>query len=161
MRIDWLHPSQGEAYWAAMRFLSSRIWGREIALSPGTALTVTHGNSLRAVCLFHEWDKDAATIEITAASSGPWMTKTVIAEMADFAFGQLGCQAVILRTGTENRKVCRMASSAGFKRYDVPRLRGRDSAGVFFILGDDEWRNHRLNVRATHGQQTPSPDAAA
>ena len=151
MRIDWLHPSQGEDYRQAERFLSNQVWGRDVKLSPGTALTVWDG-SLRAVCLFHEWDQDAGTVEITAAATGPWMTRAVISDMAGFAFGQLGCQAVILRTGAENRKVCRMASAAGFKRYDIPRLRGRDSAGVIFILGDDEWRQHRLNVSAENGE---------
>ena len=69
----------------------------------------------------------------------------------EYAFNGLRCQLVVMRVAPENERMCRIATAFGFKRYDIPRLRGRDKAEAIFTLGDDEWRGGRFYKEKAHG----------
>ncbi len=108
-------------------------------------MAVANGSEIIGACLFHNWDADAGVVELTSASLSPkWLTRPVLREMFAYPFEQLGCQAVVLRVDPDNTRMCRIASAFGFKRYDIPRLRGRNKAEALFILGDDDWRGGRF-----------------
>lgn len=147
--IAWLHPQDGEIYKAVVRFITQRIWGRDVAMSQGTILAVLDGQDIIGACLFHNYDADNGVIELTSASVTPkWLSRPVLSDMFGYAFDQMGCQAAVMRVDPDNARMCRIATAFGFKRYDIPRLRGRNKAEALFILGDDEWRGGKFHKRA-------------
>lgn len=141
MNLIWLHPRDGEPYSRVHAFLSERI-GR---VEQGTTLAVCNGSALVAAVAYGGFRKDRGVIEMSAAADGPWITRPVLKEAFGYPFGQLGCQAVVLRAETSNAKVRKLAQALGFRRYEIPRLRGRDKPEAIFVLGDDEWRAGRFS----------------
>lgn len=138
--ILWAYPDDG-MYQPLVGFITSRIWGREMPMSDGTVMAVAEGQQIIGACLFHNWQPDEGVIELTSASVSPrWLNRRVLRAMFGYAFDTLKCQAAVMRVDPANVRMCRIASAFGFKRYDIPRLRGRDKAEALFILGDDEWR---------------------
>jgi RimJ/RimL family protein N-acetyltransferase len=110
-------------------------------MSAGTAAAVAGHGKIVAAVLFHNWDKGAGVIEISAASDNKrWLSRAVLLELFSYAFNRLGCQAVVARIDPENTSLARIFASYGFKRYDLPRLRGRNKGEAVLILGDDDWR---------------------
>lgn len=108
-------------------------------------MAVEEGGQIIGACLFHNWQPDEGVIELTSASVSPrWLSRPILRAMFGYAFDSLGCQAAVMRVDPENTRMCRIASAFGFKRHDIPRLRGRDKAEALFILGDDEWRAGRF-----------------
>lgn len=132
-------------YQPLVGFIAGRIWGRDVPFSDGTVMAVTEGAQIIGACLFHNWQPDEGVIELTSASVSPrWLNRRVLRAMFGYAFDTLKCQAAVMRVDPANARMCRIASAFGFKRYDIPRLRGRDKAEALFILGDDEWRSGRF-----------------
>lgn len=142
--ILWAWP--GDALYAPLvRFITERIWGAEKPMTDGTVMAVEEGGQIIGACLFHNWQPDEGVIELTSASVSPrWLSRPVLRAIFGYAFDSLGCQAAVMRVDPDNTRMCRIASAFGFKRYDIPRLRGRDKAEALFILGDDEWRAGRF-----------------
>lgn len=146
----WAHHATDPVPYDAVRgFITRRIWGDDRQLPYGTAMAVLHDGVMVAGAIFYNYDPEAGTIELSAASdSKRWMSRPVLWEMFNYAFNDLGCQAVIMRCDPEDGKMCSIASRYGFDRFDLPRLRGRGKSEALFILGDDEWRAngfHREN----------------
>lgn len=143
--ILWANP--GDALYAPLvGFITERIWGRPQEMTAGTVMAVTEGAGVIGACLFHNWQPDEGVIELTSASISPrWLSRPVLRAMFGFAFDTLGCQAAVMRVDPDNGRMCRIAEAFGFKRYDIPRLRGRNKAEALFILGDDEWRAGRFS----------------
>lgn len=132
-------------YQPLVGFITSRIWGREVPMTEGTVMAVAEGKQIIGACLFHNWQPDEGVIELTSASVSPrWLNRRVLRAMFGYAFDTLKCQAAVMRVDPANVRMCRIASAFGFKRYDIPRLRGRDKAEALFILGDDEWREGKF-----------------
>lgn len=136
----WVHHSQ-PGYLPLVEFITRRIWGDARAMSLGTVAAVVNGGKIVAAVLFHNWDRDAGVIEISAASDNKrWLSRAVLFDLFGYAFGQLETQAVFARLDPSNTALARIFSAYGFKRYDLPRMRGRDKGEAVFILGDDDWR---------------------
>lgn len=109
---------------------------------------VASGESIVAAVIFTNYDASAGVVEMSAAAdTARWLTRPVLAEMFGYAFDQLGCQAVVLRVHPNNVRLHRILRAYGFERHDVPRLRGRDTPEVFYILGDDIWRANGFHHR--------------
>jgi len=121
-------------------------------MTEGTVMAVTKGDQVIGACLFHNWQPDDGVIELTSAStSANWLSRPVLQAMFGYAFNTLACQAAVMRVDPENTRMCRIAEAFGFKRYDIPRLRGRNKAEALFILGDDEWRGGKFYQESSHG----------
>lgn len=132
-------------YGALVDFITTRIWGGPREMTGGTVMAVAEGQTIIGACLFHNWQPDEGVIELTSASVSPrWLNRSVLQAMFAYAFDRLRCQAAVMRVDPENARMCRIAEAFGFKRYDIPRLRGRDKAEALFILGDDEWRSGKF-----------------
>lgn len=152
----WAYPGDA-AYAPLVSFLTQRIWGRDVAMSPGTALGITHGETVSAVVLFHNYDPDAGVIEISAASdSKRWLTRPVLRAIFGYAFNGLRCQAVVART--DQASVARIFTAYGFQRFDLPRLRGRNKGETVLILGDDDWRANGFHKDYDDGQEGTNAD---
>jgi len=94
-----------------------------------------------AAVIFNNWDDETGVIEISAASdSKRWLTRRVLKEMFEYPFLRLGCQAVAARGDSENMSLHGIFPAYGFKRYDIPRLRGRDKIESVYVLSDDDWK---------------------
>ena len=135
--------SAGPLYSALDEFLTTRIWGKATALPKGTVMAVARGDTIIAAALFNNYQPEAGTVEITAASDSPlWLSRPMLWEMFSYAFGQLKCQSVILRADPENKRLERVATAYGFTRHELPHLRGKDKAEAIYILTDDAWRGN-------------------
>lgn len=140
--IVWAYPDeQPELYSALETFVSERIWGKPKEFGEGRAMAVVHGGKVIAGLVYTNYDPDCGIIEISGAADTPrWLTKPVLREMFEFPFVTLRCQAVVMTADIENNNLASILIRYGFKRYDIPRLRGRDKTGVVFVLSDDDWK---------------------
>jgi RimJ/RimL family protein N-acetyltransferase len=122
---------------------------------------VTSGKTIIAAVLFHNWDRSAGVVEISAASdSKRWLSRGVLLDLFRYAFHELGCQAVVARIDGNNRSLARIFTAYGFKRYDIPRLRGRDATETLFVLADDHWRRNGFHKDDDYEQTRSNPDPA-
>lgn len=137
--ILWAHHSEGVFYRALQDFIARRIFGDDRYLGDGTILAVLRDNRVVAAVIFYHWQPEFGTVEISGAGDGPWLTKGVLDQMAEYVFEEMKCQAVCMRADPDNRRVDRMARAAGFERYDIPHMRGRGKPEATFILTADTW----------------------
>jgi RimJ/RimL family protein N-acetyltransferase len=142
--IIWAHHNdQPEIYTAMERFVSERIWGKPKEFGIGRAMAVAHNGVIIAGLIYTNYDPDCGIIEISgAADTSRWLTKPVLKAMFEFPFNELKCQAVFMTVDLENHNISSILERYGFKRYEIPRLRGRDKTGVIFMLSDDAWRSN-------------------
>ena len=118
-------------------FLRDRLLGA--AVETGTFMAVARGETIIAAVLFHNYQPEYGTIEMTAAADNPrWLTRQAIRAMDRYVFGQLGCQAVLMRSDTDNEQIAHIGRFLGFKRYDIPRIRGRDKGEAVYILAEED-----------------------
>ena len=109
-------------------------------------MAVSHNGTIIAALIYNNWDDETGVIEISGAADSPrWLTKQVLKEMFDYPFLRLRCQAVAMRGDSENDNLTRILPAYGFKRYDIPRLRGRDKTESIYVLSDDDWRGNKFN----------------
>lgn len=156
----WVQP--GQEYDALERYISTRVWGYDKPMSKGTILAVIDGSALAGACLFHNYEPDAGVIEISAAAdSARWLTRPVLYDMFDYAFGQLGCQAVVARMDPDAKRTCGIFDRYGFTQYIVPRLRGRAKDEAIYLLTEEAWRTNGFHKENENGQVSTKTDAAA
>jgi RimJ/RimL family protein N-acetyltransferase len=127
--------------------------GQEPFREPYSTMGIFSGNELCAALIFENYRPQDGTIEIGIASTSPrWLNRTVMNAMADFVFGQLGCQMAVFRTSERNTSACRLMQRVGFECIVIPRLRGRDEAEHFYCLTDTTWDQNPLNRKGKpHG----------
>lgn len=143
----WL--SAGDAYWETHAGLEAGIGH---ALDAGTILASVGSGQILGAMLFNGYNPDAGVIEMHAAAVSPrWFSRRIINEAFNYAFREIGCQAVVMRTHPENSKVRRIAQFLGFRTYEIPRLRGRGTSEILMVLYDDVWARHKVNKGAENG----------
>ena len=121
--------------------LSSAIWGEPREVAGDTILALTDGEDVIGIVAFHNYDAKAGVMELSAAAETPrWLTRRDLHAVFSCVFNQCGCPAAILRCAPEDLRMARIATAYGFKRYEIPRLRGRDESEIVYVLGDDQWR---------------------
>lgn len=124
-------------------FVSMQIWGEPGRVDRFSSMGVFDGPRLIAGVLFHNWHRDEAVMELSAAStSRRWLTRPVLKAMFAFPFEGCGCQMVVLRVSEQNAVMRRIARAYGFSEFTIPRLRGRDEAECILTLTDDGWRGN-------------------
>lgn len=128
----------------------------------GMAMGVVHHDQVVAVVMFTNYDIRSGVIEVSAASDTPrWLTRPVLWEIYDYSFNQLGCQSAVQRIDPDNLPLARMLTRYGFKRYDIPRLRGRNKGEAIFVLHDDVWLANGFHKENANGQKCAKANAAA
>lgn len=144
MKRGWVHRAehpvvfQAVEAWLAARLAQARPVGGD------TAWVAFDGQKIVGVALFHDYRDDVGRVEISAAADGPgWVTRGGLDDWANYAFGQLGCQAVVAHTDPENRRVLKQFKRCGFQLFRIPRLRGRDRDEIICVLTDDAWKEWR------------------
>lgn len=152
MTALWLQRGQS-GFEAVERFISARIFGASRHM-PGDTMVVSLGadGGMIGAAIFQNYDKDNGTIEISAAAVSPrWLSRNVLYEMFEYPFEQLGCQAVVMRCDPEDKRLSRIFGAYGFKRYDIPRLRGRDKSEAIYVLAEEDWRGNGFHKENAHG----------
>ena len=152
MRSFWLHPRDGEGYLSVKGFIDARIWGGEAKAPDGTICAVADAGAIIAAVIFNNFDPSGGTIELSAAADDPrWMTRPVLFDLFNYAFGQMQCQAVVTRVDPDDRRLGRIFPAYGFTRYDIPRLRGRNKGEAIFLLTEEDWRANGFHKENAHG----------
>lgn len=105
------------------------------------AIGFMDGTGIVAGFVYHNWNPEAAVIEISGASTRRnWATKGVVRSIFAYPFDQLGCQMVVARHSVHNRRVRRIWRALGASEYVIPRLRGRNEAEAVATLTVEAWR---------------------
>lgn len=153
MKLIWLHRSHGDAFRAVEGFVSSRIWGSEKPLAGDTAAVfVDRNGDMAAAVFFQNYDRDAGVVELTGASVSPrFLTRETLRELYSYAFDTLGCQTVIQVARADDEHQARLLPRYGFRRFDIPRLKGRNTDAAVYVLHDDVWRDSKFNNGGNHG----------
>lgn len=109
------------------------------------SMGVFKGEDLVAGVVFHNWQPEEGTIEVSAASSNrAWATRDVMTEVFGYAFGVCQCQMVIAQQSIDNTPARRLWLAIGGTEYVIPRLRGRFEDGSIITLTDDQWRHSKF-----------------
>ena len=118
----------------------------------GTAMGVFRNGDLIGVALFNGYSSEAGVIEVIAGSvDRRWLSRETLYDIYSYVFDQMGCQACIQRQDPENEALSGFMTRYGFKRYDIPRLRGRDAAEALHILAEEDWRANGYHKENGHG----------
>jgi len=111
-------------------------------------LGVVDGGRLIGGLVYHNYDPEASTIEISGAAIDPrWLTRTTLRLMHVYPFVDARCQMVVMRVSADNARLLRQLKALGYKRVTVERLFGRDRDGVVATLTDDVWKTRRIHQR--------------
>ncbi len=147
MIIDWQEPDH-------LPFMLGRIPGAWRGFGECATMGVRNENGLCAVVVFHNWCPESAVLEMSAAATDKrWLTRPVLYSMFSYCFNTAGCQMAVLRVGTDNEPMLRIAKRYGFDLYKIPRLRGRRADEMICTLTEEAWRTNRF-TRSTSGKIT-------
>ena len=150
MHSLWFHHTD-TAYRNAAEFICARIGEYPIGWDCGTVMLVADGKTIVAGVMFHNWQPASGVVQISAASdSKRWLTRPTLKAMFGYAFDTMGAQAVVACMDA-GRPLIRIFEAYGFKRYEIPRLRGRNKAEAVLVLGDDEWKANGFHKETANG----------
>lgn len=135
-------------FWDARvaQWVGWQIWGRMDAFDACTAMGVLRGDKLVAGLVFHNWEPDHGVIEVSAAAvDRRWLTRKVASTALRYAFEECACQMVVARYSERNTPARKIWVALGSDETHIPRLYGRDTAGVIATLTKEAWGESRLN----------------
>lgn len=125
---------------AVADFVSQIIWDEPDRFVRYCTMAVINDDRLVGGVVFHGWQPDTATIEVSAGTISPrWLTRDVINAAISMPFEILGCQAIYAHHAESNVRARRFWQRLGAVEHVIPRLRGRDEAEVVAVLTDDAW----------------------
>lgn len=144
-----IHPvfaANDDERWQLNKWCANEFWpGQDKSFENFQALAIIDEDTLIGCVLFHHYNDEYGTIELTIASTSKrWLSRETIQKMADYIFEQANCQAAVVRTAQENRHIRSMLRRVGFREFTVPRLRGRDKPEIILVLGDDDWQESKF-----------------
>ncbi len=143
--FEWHTLDEGVMRWVADRIPHcARGWSKY------TALSVRRGEIIGAV-VYHDWNPEAGTIQMSAAGGDGWLTRRVLQAMHQYPFA-IGCQMIVLQTAVENHVMRRIAKAYGYRETIIPRLMGRSADASILTLTDDDWRASRFYRGEVNGQ---------
>lgn len=101
-----------------------------------TTIGLERGGRLIAGFVYHNFDKDFRTIEMSMAAMGPrWATWPTIMAVLHYPFEQLDCMVVSAAVPNTNAAALASNRAIGFKQEGVLRHRfGRDHAVIQSML---------------------------
>ena len=115
-------------------------------------LGVIRDGLLIAGLVYHNWDPDAGTIEISGAAlpDAEWLSRETIRHMYQYPFLYLDCQMVAQRTPADDERLLGMLARYGYTFIPFPRLFGRERDGVICHLTREAWESNKFNRRLKH-----------
>lgn len=107
---------------------------------------------LVAGVVFHNWNPEAATIELSAASiHRRWLSKANLRRIFSYPFDQIGVQLCVARTSEKNKRVRRIWKALGAKETIIERLRGEHEGEAILTLTKEAWDQNKLSKDLTNG----------
>lgn len=120
--------------------------GEDIDFGPCLTLGVLLDSVLSGVVVFHDWQRERGTVEITGvAISAKWLSRRVVNEIAQVCYGRLNVNQVVARCDARNVHTTRIFNALGFKPVRLPNMRGRGLDEIFFYQTKDDWLNERFS----------------
>lgn len=126
-------------------WVSGHLFGHPDGFRDFCTLSVW-GDDLRAGVVFHDYQPDAGTIQLSAYGGAAWRSRRTINRIMGIAFDNLACQMIFLQTRATNIRAVSNANALGFSGHLIPRMFGREDDGWLFTLTDDAWRRSRLRI---------------
>jgi hypothetical protein len=113
---------------------------------------ILDGGDLIAGIVYHNWEPEAAIIEISAAAlpGEPWLSRETLRHMFQYPFHGCNCQMVVQRIPADDERQQFMMARFGYDLIKVPRMYGRDRDGVLALLTVEAWANNKFNRRFAH-----------
>jgi hypothetical protein len=123
---------------------------------------VVDSGDLIAGIVYHEWNPEAGTIEISAAAlpGEPWLSRETLRRMFEYPFLECKCQMLVQRIPVEDERQQYMMSRFGYSLIKIPRMFGRDRDGVVATLTFEDWVENKFNRRFGHFKPEPVREAA-
>lgn len=129
---------------ALCRWVESRIdWGPGGAFPPGTpAIGVARGDKLLCAVVYHDYQPDFGTVQITMASSSPmWARRENIRALLHYPFRQIQCYKVWWLTRADNTHGIKTFEHVGFKREaTLAHQFGRKRHGIVGRMLEPDYR---------------------
>jgi len=113
--------------------------------------------------VYHGYDPDAGTIQISGASlpGTKWCNQQTLAHVYRYPFLQLGCQMIIQMVPADDERLLYQLSRLNYQFIPLPRMFGRHKDAVLAQLTFEDWAANRLCRRYGHHlEQTPLEEAA-
>jgi RimJ/RimL family protein N-acetyltransferase len=107
---------------------------------------------LIAGIVYHRFDPDAGTIEISGAAlpGKQWLSRETLKQMYRYPFFVCGCQMVIQLTPADNEGLLYVLHRFGYELIPFSRMFGRDRDGVICRLTREAWEENKFNKRLKH-----------
>lgn len=87
---------------------------------PSAAIGVISGDRMIAGCVFHDFQSDFRTIQLSMAADSPmWARREIIRGLLAYPFQQLGCFKVWTATPAENTAALKVNLHIGFRREAI------------------------------------------
>lgn len=121
-----------------VRFVSGVLeWDGDFGHCVGLGFVGPDG--IEAGFVYHDYQPDFGTVEITGAISGfQRNAHQIVRAVFGYPFDQLGCQMCLART--QNPRAARIWTRLGAQEYRIPRLFGRGTDGTILTLTAEAWR---------------------
>lgn len=153
LRYIYDHPD------VVAKFVAQMIPHVRTGFSPGytTIGMINQDGLLVAGLVYHNYDRDAQTCEISGAAlpGVQWLTRETIAQFYGYPFLQLGCQMIYQRTPANNERLLGMLAAYDYSFIKIPRAFGRHADGVLCLLTYEAWASNRFNRRLKHHLVNP------
>ena len=110
---------------------------------------VVDGGDLVAGIVYHEWNPDAGTIQISAAAlpGEPWLSRETLRRMFEYPFLECKCQMVVQLIPADDERQQYMMARFGYSLIPMPRMLGRNRDGVVATLTFEDWLENKFNRR--------------
>lgn len=119
-----------------VRFVADQLgWGGDFGHC--VALGFNGANGLEAGFVYHDYQPDFGTIEITGAARNWTGTRGKLRAVFGYPFDQLDCQMCIARTA--NPRVASIWTRLGAQEYRIARMFGRETDGTILTLTKEAW----------------------
>lgn len=144
-------------------FVSERMpTGRGRGFGNCTTIGVVEDGDLVAGIVFHNWDPEAMTMEISAAAlpNHPWLSRETIKRMYQYPFLGCRCQMVINRVAADDERQLRMLAVYGYDFFRIPRAAGRNKDVIVCLLTREAWEGNKFNKRFKHHEVHAIQEAA-
>lgn len=124
---------------------------------------VIQDSALIAGLVYHHYNPDAETIEISGAAlpGKAWLSRETIKRMYQYPFLGCRCQMVINHVPADDERQLRQLAAYGYAFIKVPRALGRHRDAVLCLLTIEDWQTNKFNKRLKHHEGVVPLEEAA
>jgi RimJ/RimL family protein N-acetyltransferase len=126
-------------------FVAQGLWSGQRTVEGYGAGFATPEEGLVAGIVYHNFDPDTGTIELTAYSSRrDWLNRDRLKWIFSYPFDQLGVRVCVARISEHNTRTLRIWRAFGAELTPIPDLRAEGEAEVIAVLRRDTWKNSKF-----------------